>query len=205
MHLVRWLIVASLLSVSATPLLGCRKPLSKPFVGETGGSTGGRGGAGGMGRTDGAGGTGVVDAETAETPPPDAPEQPRPDAAADRPDIRLPDGPDPCGQAEGPCCPGDRCEGGRCCYLGTCVAVGQRCPEEEFLTCYSSSCGGRCGGLLQGCCGDAGYCTAPLTACSKTDASARCESCGNTGEACCRNNYCEPPNRRCVNGRCVSP
>jgi hypothetical protein len=195
MHQARWLIAAALLVGLAVHAQGCRKFIPKPMV-DAGliGSTGGGGGVGGRGGTGGeTGGAQTSDANGLDT------------QDADRPlDGQAPDSEPPCGtMRDSPCCPGNRCGGG-CCYLGTCLAVGDRCPERNELSCFSASCGGDCGGLLQKCCGDAGYCTAALTNCIRTDAGSRCESCGNTGEPCCRDNYCEPPMRRCVNGRCAA-
>jgi hypothetical protein len=193
MHLARWLIAAALLSVLAAP--GCRKFVRPPTVTVDG--SGGMGGTGGgMGGT--GGGAGVTD--TGRPPLPDAINQSPPEAGGQ--DGAIPDGAEPCGVPSGKCCPGNRCGNG-CCYQGSCVPVGMKCPEKPELSCYASSCGGDCGGLRQQCCGDAGYCTAPLTVCSRGDAAQICESCGNTNEPCCADNYCEPPNRRCMNGRCV--
>jgi hypothetical protein len=202
MHLARWLIAAALLAALAAPLSGCRKYIAPPADASlTGGRGGGSGGTGGRGGAGGAGGeTGgtITDADSQVD-----------ERDADRPvDGEIPDMAPACGTSKGsPCCPGNRCGGG-CCYQGSCLSVGEPCPNllpnQQGLSCFSSSCGGGCGGLLQTCCGFESYCTAPLTICIKTDASSRCESCGNTGDPCCADNYCEPPNRRCVNGRCAA-
>jgi hypothetical protein len=188
---------AALLVGLAAHMPGCRNYIVPPRI-DSGpiGGTGGSGGSGGRGGR--AGDTGSPQLLDADSQVEDVRDADRP------PDGEIPDSPPACGTTRGtPCCPGNRCGGG-CCHLGTCLSVGDECPERLELSCFSSSCGGGCGGLLQPCCGDAGYCTAPLTTCIKTDASVRCESCGNTGEPCCRENYCEPPMRRCVNGRCAA-
>jgi hypothetical protein len=94
---------------------------------------------------------------------------------------------------------------GCCDHQNNCVQLGAQCPDPT-LSCVNGSCGGACGAIRDKCCtiGDAGFCTQPLTVCFRTDASANCQACGNTGEPCCRDNYCEPPGRRCVNGRCMT-
>jgi hypothetical protein len=200
MHLARWLTAAALLALLVGPLPGCRKYIALPVDASpvTGGS-GGMGGMGGSGGRGGGSGTGGTDAP--RPPLSDAPDAPQ--AETSRTDATIPDTAEPCGTPFGKCCPGGRC-GGACCYQGMCVPVGEECPERPELSCFSSSCGGVCGGLRQSCCGANGYCTAPLTTCTRTDASATCETCGNTGEPCCPDSYCEPPGRRCMNGRCVA-
>ena len=196
MHLARSLIATALLAVLAASLPACRKDIRKPSDSpEAGAVTGGSGGSGGggSGGTGGSGGaadTGpVADADTLDARSPD------------RPDTLEPDGPEPCGVAAAKCCPGNRCDG--CCGPdGICVQAGTPCPDRT-LSCVQGSCGGTCGGLRQKCCtyGDAGFCTYPLTVCVTTDGGASCQSCGNTGTPCCRDDYCETG--RCQGGRCM--
>jgi hypothetical protein len=203
MNLARWLTAAALLAVLAAPQPGCRRYIEPPKIVIDGGLMGGAGGTSGAG---GMGGSGGMMPDTLGSPV-DAIDRldSRP---SDRPDAYVPDGPAPCGRANQPCCPGNRCDGTGCCNQeNICLQNGSSCSPEA-ASCVGSSCGSICGGLKERCCvpaGDAGlYCTFPLTNCLRTDASANCESCGNTGEQCCRDSYCEPPNRRCVGGRCVA-
>jgi hypothetical protein len=153
----------------------------------------------------------VEDARTSNVPAPDglpppsveAPDGRPEDRPDDRPvDARNPDTGLACGAPGQSCCPGNRCGTG-CCVGATCVALLESCPEASAV-CRTTTCGGVCGGLRELCCGDAGYCVRELTVCQRTDGGARCEACGNTGEACCAGNHCEPPNRRCVNNRCAT-
>jgi hypothetical protein len=188
MCLARWLKVTPLMTVVAATLLACRDGnIRPPWVEDDAGVIGG------------------IDAGD-----PDTNKLPFP-APSQSFDARLGDGPadarnaDPgqaCGAPGQSCCPGNRC-GRACCHNGTCLPVGEQCPERPELSCFGSSCGGVCGGLRQPCCGATGYCTAALTTCIRSDASSTCESCGNTGEPCCAGSYCEPPSRRCVNDRCA--
>jgi hypothetical protein len=175
------------MTVVAAPLLACRDGnIRKPVVvAEDARGTGGE-----------------MDAPDNRLPSP-APTDPSDARLDNRPPATIADAGEGCGGPGQSCCPGNRC-GSACCHNGTCVPVGEQCPERPELSCFGSSCGGACGGLRQPCCGASGYCTAPLTTCTRTDASSTCEPCGNTGEPCCRDSYCEPPNRRCLNGRCAA-
>jgi len=116
-------------------------------------------------------------------------------------DSTGPDLGEACGLPDAKCCPGNRCNNGGCCTGGTCTPAFNMCPGEA-ASCLSTTCGSVCGGLKENCCGDAGgYCVRELTICTRTDASAKCESCGITGLPCCRDNYCE--SGRCMGGRCM--
>lgn len=135
----------------------------------------------------------------------DASSPQRPDMAVDtRPPVT-------CGRPGLACCPGNECAGGGCCYGGTCVANGTSCRPEA--TCLDGSCAG-CGSLgralPQMCCdppdgGPAGtprVCTATRAVCSP-DAGILCVPCGEVGQGCCADGFCEPgarcdPARRCV-------
>jgi hypothetical protein len=191
---------AALLGVLAAPLPGCRKYIRMPddagLAVDTG--TGGRGGTGGGG-TSGVGGSD----SSGPPPPPDVPAPPMDTRQPDRipPDGALPVDMAECGQAGQRCCPGGRCANNGCCSNGICTPAFMSCPEVP-ASCTTLTCGGLCGGLRENCCGDAGYCVRELTICVRTDAGAKCETCGLAGYPCCRDNHCEPPGR-CMNGRCM--
>jgi hypothetical protein len=200
MHLARWLTAAALLAVIAAPLPACRKYIELPLDAGPDTSTAGTGGRGGTG--------GVTDTG----PPVDTNGQPRLDGRVSDAPVDAPaDAGEACGIKDQGCCPGNRCNGG-CCNANVCVAAFDLCHGAS-ASCTMNTCGSVCGGLREPCCvwandgGTAHYCARELTVCVRTDAGAtgRCETCGNTGEPCCDGNYCEPPNLRCVMGRCVSP
>jgi hypothetical protein len=200
MHLARWLIAAALLALLAAPLPGCRRYIMKPPDDVTPiGGTGGRDGSGGDSGTSGVGGS-----DSSTPAPPDAPmDVPLDMALADRTadDGLPPDMTEGCGAAGARCCPGNRCANGGCCVYDTCFLAYELCPGES-ASCISNSCGGICGGLKENCCADGGgYCVRELTVCVRSDAGAKCETCGLMGTPCCRNDYCE--SGRCTGGRCV--
>jgi hypothetical protein len=132
---------------------------------------------------------------------PQAPGQPSDARLDDRPAMNA-DAGEACGAPGQSCCPGNRCGAG-CCVGALCAAPFDPCPGVP-ASCRTTTCGGLCGGLMEPCCGETGYCARELTVCRRTDAGARCEPCGNTGDLCCAGSYCQPPGRRCVNNRCAA-
>ncbi len=200
MHLARWLPAAALLAVLAAPLPACRKYVRPPV---DAGPLAGIGGSGGTGGRGGVGGSN----DSSNPPPVDANGQdPNDSRVTDRPgDASLVEAGEACGAPDQKCCPGNRCNSNGCCTDGTCTAAFDMC-KGVAASCLTTTCGSICGGLRESCCqgADGGYCARELTVCLRTDAGARCETCGNTGELCCNGNYCEPPNRACMNGRCVT-
>jgi hypothetical protein len=183
----RWLNAAVLMTVVAASSLACRRYPDPPVVPEDASSVGAEMDAS---APDSGGLPPRPSGQTPDTRPPDRPADTNPDV-----------GP-ACGAPGQSCCPGNRCGTG-CCVGAICVAPFNGCPGVA-AACTTTTCGGVCGGLQEPCCGDAGYCARELTICQRTDASSRCQPCGNTGELCCTDSYCEPPNRRCLNNRCVA-
>jgi hypothetical protein len=149
------------------------------------GGSGGRAGSGGTGSagSGGTGGTTVPDANTPETP-------------MDTMPIEVPPA---CGGTGQACCPGNECNGGGCCELGTCTPFGNSCRLVTSHSCLSNRCGAECGGLKMRCCPQRN-CTERLTACEGGGVGT-CESCGGMGQACCAGNYCTG-SIMCMAGRC---
>jgi hypothetical protein len=106
-----------------------------------------------------------------------------------------------CGRSIGstnlPCCPGNQCLDGSCCFHAQtpnvgpfCVGVGAICFDVDSRCTASGSCGPDCGGLGQRCCQGLGvaYCGASGTACMRAPGAAApsCVACGKAGQPCCQ-------------------
>ena len=106
-----------------------------------------------------------------------------------------------CGRSQNatnlPCCPGNQCLDGSCCFhpqtanVGPfCVGVGNACFELGSHCASTGSCGPNCGGVDQPCCHGLGvdYCGAGGTACMRAAgaAVASCVACGKMGQPCCQ-------------------
>lgn len=108
----------------------------------------------------------------------------------------------PCGTANGTCCPGNICNAGLACVGDACEACGG--PGQPCCANRSCNNGGCClGAGLGQCTGAAQACLQPGPNGGQCMAG-RCSLCGNAGQGCCTGDVCWGTDQACVDDECVA-